>query len=260
MNIKSFLTDPNRNFKTGIDLYNQVKTSKEYDDFFAKAGNPNPGDLAFNILEKQLNRALRKQLDHNIDFSSSNDITPTPGDPIQVKKIVHQKIKPAITVGENRIIDIPGLTNAENLPEEIKAAYFENKKIMVEMAGARQRMAAINQDHERKPVAEEIANLHKRKEQNWHLINSYLKGKSIPIPELAKREIADGMSLDLPSPDPVSEALSISKRIRTIKINIGRAQKEIHSGKLKGSKLKTRLASLEGWEKELTELESKLPG
>jgi len=251
MNIQSFLSDPNRQYKTGIELYNLVKTSKEYDNFFANAGSPNVGDLAFNILDKQLARALRKQNDKQMDLPITAIETQDVGKPIAVNKIQHQQYKSTPNTGAtNQLIDIPGLVDVNTLPEEIKAAYLENKKLMVEISGARQRMAACTQASERQPIAREIAALHQRKEANWQMINKYVKhGQHESETNQQPEE----------SYDPVSEALKTNRRIETVKINISRAQKEINSGNLKGKKLETRLNSLQKWETELAELENRLP-
>ena len=265
MNIKQFLFDPNRKFKDGLALYNKVKTSKEYDDFFNNAGDPAPGTLAFNILEKQLQRALRKQQNAEPDTpsaerkaSNAEHQTPNTQPPITVKKLSPEKkqakIAPAITINEStdsektKFVDIPKLKNVDDLPENIKNAYFENKRLITEIAGARQRLAACKSNEDRKPIAQEIAALNSRKEQNWKDINAFTQGKTSEEPE------SPSVTLD-----PAKEALKINRRISTVKINISRAQKEIDKGKLKGKKLETRLASLESWEKELVELEGKLP-
>ncbi|MBE0663757.1 MAG: hypothetical protein IH597_14980 [Bacteroidales bacterium] len=262
MNIKQFLFDPNRKFKDGLALYNTVKTSKEYDDFFNKSGDAAPGTLAFNILEKQLQRALRKQQNSEPEPSkkqteTSNQEQATTNKPaITVKKLEQSKKQapPAIgsdestDPGKRKFVDIPNLKNVDDLPENIKNAYFENKRLITELAGARQRMAACKTNEDRKPIAQEIAAINRQKEQNWKDINDFVNGKT-----------ADESDKTAVTLDPAKEALKLNRRISTVKINISRAQKEIDSGKLKGKKLETRLASLQSWEKELVEMEGKLP-
>jgi hypothetical protein len=97
--------------------------------------------------------------------------------------------------------------DVNTLPEEIKAAYLENKKLMVEISGARQRMAACTQASERQPIAREIAALHQRKEANWQMINKYVKhGQHESETNQQPEE----------SYDPVSEALKTTRRIETV--------------------------------------------
>lgn len=264
MNIKQFLFDPNRKFKDGLALYNKVKTSKEYDDFFNKAGDAAPGTLAFNILEKQLQRALRKQQNSEPEpgnkpqSSSSKSQAQSSMPAITVKKLTTEKKQSSVAPkteaiesheqAQTRFVEIPGLKNIDDLPDHLRKAYLDNKTLFTQMAGARQRLAACKTNEERKPIAEEIAAINRQKEQNWKDINDFVNGKT-----------ADESDKTAVTLDPAKEALKLNRRISTVKINISRAQKEIDSGKLKGKKLETRLASLEGWEKELVELEDKLP-
>jgi hypothetical protein len=252
MNIRQFLSNPVRKFKDGLALYSKVKSTKEYDDFFNKAGDPAPGTIAFNILDKQLARALRKQQNAEIETSNQQPATSNQKNlpAIEVKKILKTPAKPKTESPKTTaaLIDLPGVKDVEKLPDNVKAAYFENKELFTQLAGARQRLAACKTAEQRQPIAAEIAAINKQKEQNWQTINQHLKpGPTTPEPEVK-------VTLD-----PAKEALKLNRRISTVKINISRAQKEINTGKLKGKKLETRLASLEKWENELIQLEGKLP-
>jgi hypothetical protein len=237
MNIKSFLSNPNRIFKDGLALYHDVKTSNEYDSFFSSHLNCVPGSLAFNILDKQLSRALRKTLSDNSVSSPGN----TSKLPIAVKHISISRTPDNLSKNTNRLIDLPGVSNVDDLPENIKAAYFENKSLFTQLAGLRIQLSACETNEERQPIAESISNIHNLKESNWQLINRFLYGNldstSVPI-----------------APDPVSEALKTERRIRTLKINISRAEKDLNSGLLKGKKLATRLESLRKWKQEMSDI------
>lgn len=239
MDIKSFLSNPNRSFADGLAFYQQVKTSKEYDDFFLKAGNPLPGSLAFNILDKQLARALRK-----LHYQHPESLSPEgpSKQPISVKIIAAAKQPVSKVASNSMLIDLPGFVNVNDLPDEIKQAYLDNKKHFTYLAGLRQQLAACKNNEDRKSIAEQISAVNVLKETNWQRINAFTSGKESP-------PVADPSA-----PDPVQEALVADRRIRTLKINISRAEKEVNTNKLKGKKLETRLASLASWRQELDSL------
>ena len=250
MDIKLWINDPNRSYKTGLEIYHKVKRDKQKDAFFNSVSNAAPGSLHHNLLLKAIKNAHRIILANGIQLPADKK-PPLPTKPIttiplSLVKPTHEGADKARFV-HNELIDV------KSLPPHMQNKYIRNQQITREMAGLHQKLKEPSTDSQRQATAESIQQLFIERRNNWKDLDAYVQGPSgassedAPSPSAGMREQKD--------PDLAKRALVANQRVKTVKINIARVEKELQKKDLSAAKVKARKSRLAAWKKELLELD-----
>ncbi len=236
--IQDWLKNP-KDYKEGLKLYNAVKTNTSKDEFFSIAPDAKPAPLQKNILIKTLSTIARK-MPHG-----------TPGKPSATAKIV---------AAEKALFFEGATIDVDKLPEEARAAYKENKKLTVTLAGLHQELRAALTDSDRKEFAAKISEVAAKREENWQLINNHLhpesKKKTSPATNVDTNEPESTESPEESISPTKEQIINATKRLKIVADNINRAQKELSTpGKLSDRQRTNREISIAKWKKEKEDIE-----
>ena len=257
MNLNSWLADPKRSYDDGVELLRAIRHQKL--PFFEKAKplKPVPDSYHFRLMVSYLQNASRKLAQHKeeptdipvikvIDLSPKGPVAPT-----SKGKTTPKTSKQAPAKGKDtfRIADLD-LIDIRQLPENLKSDYKSLRVLFSAISRKHAEMKAAKSDKQRKALLEDLRSMEAQRLSMWKGINEWYdanKGKSADGQENDEKKIAE---------EAAKRAVARVKRIDTLKINIARANKEIKSGKISESKVKSRKEKIVAWAKELSDLEN----
>jgi len=248
-NILTWLQNPARDYKTGLEIYMEYRSNKKFDQFFQSVTEPAPGSMQFKMLLQKVNEIYRK-VQQNPGLTKPEPITVKP---INIDELKKNKLDP---IGSNRprIVENP-LVNVKELPEDLQKLYFENKALTKEISDLHTQLKALPKDkrydNKRKELANIICLKDDKRAANWLAIDTWWRDNK-ELTEDQKKQF-DARRIDLKS--ALKEAKIIIQRIDTLKINISREKKRVEKDPQLAEKLNTKITE---WEKELGELEEKM--
>jgi|WetSurMetagenome_2_1015567.scaffolds.fasta_scaffold300760_1 hypothetical protein len=185
MELRKWLSDPERNYTDGIEIYKTVKKTPKFDVFFSQIKTCSQGDLHFNLLERELTRIAR--IDSQIRNTEIQKAPPTIG----VKPIV-KKLDSSQTVSENKT-ERPKfyndkMYNFNELPKNLQTLFKENQNITKEITATHANMKAYDSDKkydaDRAECLRSIKRLEKKRNKNWETIDTWWNGERLnPIPK-----------------------------------------------------------------------------
>jgi hypothetical protein len=238
--IQTWLQNPDRDYATGLNLYNSYKINNKYDAFFAQVTAPHPNSMHFKILLDKIKDINRKLL-ANPSLVKPEPITVKPINTDELKKKYNQRSK-AIEPKRPTIVDNP-LVDVKELPANLQKLYFENKDLVVKRAGQHEKMRLLDPspkfNAERKVLAQEIIQFDNTIAANWLEIDTWWKGHTTIKAEKNSQK------------DIVMETLAKKRKVENLKIYIAREEKKIAADPEQELKLRPRI---DGWKKELNEL------
>lgn len=253
-----WLKTPLHSYADGVSILKELRPKDA--KFYESVSNPARDSYHFRKLEKDLANEARKLAQHpHPTASQDKPVKPN----IQVvdltKNIQPTRGKGRNTEGKNvekaegkktetmRIVGNP-LIDVKELPEYLQQKYFRTKAITTAIARNHAQMKEVKANEKRKQLVNENVELETEKDNIWAELDTWWKEnkKTDAKPDSEEDKIKKA----------AKEAVDKSKRIRTLKIQIGRAEKELPG--LSGKKLDTRNVSLKGWKKELAKLEKEL--
>ena len=249
--VKSWLANPQREYSTGLKIYDAYKNTKKFDSFFRSIENPSPGTLQFNMLIQRVTDISRK-LQQNPNLAKPEPISVKPIDIDELKKKSGQRINP-IDPKRPRVVDNP-LIEASQLPSEFQKLYFDNKNLTKEIGQQHQELKAVpageNFNAKRKAIRDKLTSLDNLRAANWHKIDAWWVENKLKSDE-QKQEFEtkkDELRVSM------QEAKAIFNRIDSLKINISREEKRIGNNAMLKEKL---MPKINQWKTELAELEAK---
>ncbi len=226
MNIENWLADPQRSYADGLAIYNKFKKDNSQDSFFNSNENPAPKSIHFNLLIAAIQTVKRILEQRGINTKT---IATEPGQQLEKRKFF---LEDAIDV--------------KSLPPDIQQRYIANQEITRSLAGLHQQLKAADSNQNRKELAETIAMQNKQRQENWKLIQAAAHAPDTQIEAAAPKQTTP------------SDALEMNRRMKTVQINISRAQREIQTAGLDSKRLKARKEKVKQWQQELADLQEKL--
>ena len=250
MDIKQWINDPNRSYKAGLEIYHKIKRDKQKDTFFNSVGEAAPGSLHHNLLLKAIKNAHRIITANGIkvpaDKKAPLPSKPITTDPLDLGKGSHDGTTRARFV-LNEMIDV------KSLPPPLQKKFIRNQQITREMAGLHQKLKGPASNDQRKQVAESIHQLFNERTQNWKELDAYVGSSPKASDNVSENPPTGEHQQD--DPDLAKRALVANQRVKTVKINIARVEKELKNKELSAQKRKARQSRLTEWKKELQELD-----
>lgn len=250
--INQWLTNPERTYNDGLDLYLKSRSKPDFDKFLTDGKDSKPESVQYNMLYQRLTNIARIM-----------------GNGVPVKK---EETKPVITTEKEekpkagkskqfpKIDDNP-IINASELPDELRAKWDEIQAITPEIHAYHEQAKNATADDDRKELINLAAELEDKKDSLWEAIDTWWK----------ETKLGEGAAPKTEKPQTESEqnkakaAVLINSRIEDLKTNIARAEKEIVSlsatdeDKLKNAKkIAYRNNNLPTWKQELEEKTAEL--
>jgi hypothetical protein len=263
MNTKEWINNPKRTYKDGLAIYHKVKRNKDKDAFLNSVGDAASGSIHFNLLLQEVKNAYRILLANNPEADQPSP-KPQPGKPITTAKLVLGKKTKAPEVGSqttkakfvyNEMVDV------KSLPADLQRLYFRNQDITREVAGLHQQLKAATSDDSRVLLAGQLESLFSERAANWTQIDRFAGVDASDQKQGGETEQeTDTVTDSLSNKELAKQMLEAQKRLKTVKINISRVEKELTNDNLSASKVKSRKARLKVWKAELDDLESVLKG
>lgn len=137
--------------------------------------------------------------------------------------------------------------NYEDLPEEMKARFDENKELTIKMGTLHAKAKALGEDgdkkEERAKFMEELLQLDDKRAENWQIIDSWWANRN-------NEPVND-------TTDPVTRALELEKKIDNLKTNISRTKTKIKKNPEDKKVLKWK-DKVSAWTKDIALLEGEL--
>lgn len=230
------------NYQALLDIYNQYKMDKKYDQFFAGVTNPDATSHHFLMLQSRVKDILRK-LDNKKAFTQEPEIavpskeTEKATEPQPPKKITAVPLdlgKKKVT--EKVIIDSNPHINRDKLPEDMQKLYDDNGRMNQEMKSKHALLAVATSNEQRKTLMDELCVLEETQCRNWETIDKWYHDN-----------IVDPKA---PIEEKPLEPAEIAKKIAAAKNYIARYE---------GSKKPLQIANLKKYKDYLTEMKVPIP-
>lgn len=186
--VKKWLANEKASMADGLNIYNQVKITSKYDDYFRNNKNSPPGSLAWNILKQQLQLLVHRVPQNDpapkaiLTKTIKIDTSPTKGK--STKSAGSSETKPNKTTIIRR-----DAKSYNDLSEKGKLLYDENMKLIGENKSIRASMEVAATDADRKILAERLCANEEKIDKNYSLIDADQlpdKNKNLSPLELAK--------------------------------------------------------------------------
>jgi len=260
MNIFEWLKNPAGKYAEGVALYKQLAgNGDQFVPFFEQVNDSKPTEQHFDMLHKRLARIARIQ-----GQNAANAKVETKE--IKVKPIeIKGKKTPNTEPTKTRLKIVPeqefDVINPKDLPKDLQVVYFGIKENFAKMKELHAHIKKQPNEVSVELQTVELTTLEDTNYKLWGKIDEWVKkGK----PDGKKKEEETGRSA-------FSEFQENEKRIKTIKINIPRAQNELESLKKEKNKnnlskkkvskidkkIKLREKNIPNWQKELEKLEKR---
>lgn len=248
-NIKQWLSDPNRKFEEGLQLYNAHKTDQKKDQFYKSKPTFPKGSLQYNMLMGDLLR-ISRILDQHGDLSKDAPasspkplISIKPPQKKPITKKIELKSIPKATVNRAQKLKIsddilPGM-NYNDLPGEMKNKYDKIKSLSKELGGLKLSLSVVADNEDRKKIADDLCNKFDERHNLWVELDAWYAKFQNDKPDV---DIAE-----------------IKREIKKRKDYINRNLKELKEDKtLNAKKKEKREANIKRWENEIELLEKKI--
>lgn len=246
MDIYTWLKDPKRSYKDGLEILEKAK--HPHFAFYAKQTSTGPDSFAFRKLTSILQNEARK-----LSFR------PEAKQDIPVIKVVDLKKRAAKTKDHTphytqpkdpfRIADI-NLVDIRELPENLRDDVKKIKAITADLSKLHAEMRAETSAQKRKKLLEDITAMESQRSSMWANIDAWREEN-----KSADSSLSDEQKI---RKEAAENAIKTAQRIDTLKININRAKKEIkEKTDLTPAKVKSREEKIKAWEVELGDLEKK---
>lgn len=249
--IKNWLLNPERNYKTGLEIYNAYKSNNKFDNYF-NVESPSSESMQFKMLVQRVGEIHRK-LEQNPNLIKSGPITVKPINTDELKKKFGERVS-QLDPKRPRVVDNP-LIDISQLPEDLQRLYLENKNLTKEIGQLHQELKAVpageKYNAKRKTLADKITTKDDKRAENWSRIDTWWKENKLTTDQ--QRQEFDAKKDELKI--SLKEAKSLFNRIDTLKINITREEKRMKGNALLTEKLTPKVNK---WRKELAELEAKV--
>ena len=236
--VTAWLQSPKKDYQTGVSIYNEYDTRKEYGNYFASVTNPSENAMQFKLLIKRIQLIERKLL------SNPNLVKPdtTVNRTIQVVEIKKK------TTEKPHIVDNP-LVDVKELPKELQDKYFENKGLTLKLSALHQQLRELNPessfDAVRKEIAGSIISIDEKRSDNWKAIDSYWNSKKNP----EQLPVEDGKKT---LTEQANRIYNLKNYIRREKAKLAKTPDKYKPGTVSRERIEKKIAE---HQKELNELE-----
>lgn len=242
--INAWLSNPSKDYRVGLQIYDQYKVNNKFDDYFHSVEDPGENDMHFKLLVKNVRDIHRKLLTNPALIKTQTIVVKQIDTDDLKKKSGHRSPNAA---NRPRIVENP-IINPKDLPEDLQKLYFENKNLTKKLSVKHAEMADMDQaeknNEKRRQLADEICLMDDTRTANWNQIDTWWKDNKLKTDDEKENFNASKQ-----------EVLKTARRIETIKINISRAEKELKKNPDRKNKLDPKIKK---WKEELTGLEQKL--
>jgi Fe-S cluster assembly scaffold protein SufB len=240
------------NYQALLDIYNQYKIDKKFDQFFSSVTNPDVKSHHFLMLQSRVKEILRK-LDNKKAFTPETEIavpsketekvfvpskeTEKATEPQHPKKITAVPLdlgKKKVT--EKVIIDSNPHINRDKLPEDMQKLYDDNGRMNQEMKSKHALLSVATSNEARKSLMDELCVLEETQCRNWETIDKWYHDNVVdPKAPIEEKPL---------------EPAEIAKKIAAAKNYIARYD---------GSKKPLQIANLKKYKDYLTEMKVAIP-
>ena len=170
MNIAQWLSDPKRTFADGVTLYNTVKRSTKFDNFFSAVADSKPGQLHYNYLLREMQKI------HRIGRSTEKAVETKKSPIIGVFPVSEKKViaKPKL---ERPLFYNPKRYNVNELSDDMKKLWEENQQLTKTISNLSEKIKVLGKGSEnntaRKNLREEMLAAEKKRNDNWAVIDDF---------------------------------------------------------------------------------------
>ena len=257
MDIKAWLTNQNRSYKDGLAIYQNIKRNNKKDAFFSSINDASPHSLHMNLLLQEIQTALRISL---ANTTTQTPIKPPPGKPITTRKLTLEKRTTPVThKNDNSKYVYNEIVDVKSLPENLQKLYFRNQEITRKLSGLHQQLKIATTDQTRALAAGQIDALFVERKSNWQQIDSLASDKPTQTPTAKIEPDTSNQTPQTASNKQLAkDMLEAQRRLKTVKINVSRVEKELSNTSLQPSKVKSKKSRLKIWKSEMDDLQKQL--